>query len=57
MTDDGLLIVSERDGNCITVLDKEGEKIWSFGFHGTGRGQLKKHSKNYTRRNYNCSRS
>ena len=42
VTDDGLLIVSERDGNCITILDKEGEKIRSFGTHGTGRGQLKK---------------
>ena len=39
VTDDRLLIVSERDGHCITILDKEG-KIRSFGSHGTGRGQL-----------------
>ena len=40
VTDDGLVIVSERDGHCITILDKEGKKIMSFGSHGTGRGQL-----------------
>ena len=43
VTDDGLLIVSERGGHCITILDKEeGKKIRSFGSHGTGRGQLRK---------------
>ena len=41
VTDDGLVIVSERDGNCITILDKEGKKIRSFGSHGTRRGLLK----------------
>ena len=40
VTDDGLLIVSERDANCITILDKEGKKINSFGSHGTKRGQF-----------------
>ena len=40
VTDDGLVIVSERDGHCITILDKEGKKIKSFGSHGTERGQL-----------------
>ena len=40
VTDDGLVIVSERDGHCITILDKEGKKIRSFGSHGTERGQL-----------------
>ena len=40
VTDDGLVIVSERDANCITILDKEGKKIRSFGSHGTGRGQF-----------------
>ena len=40
VTDDGLVIVSERNGHCITVLDKEGKKIRSFGSYGTGRGQL-----------------
>ena len=38
VTDDGLVIVSER--SCITVLDKEGKKIRSFGSKGTERGQL-----------------
>ena len=41
VTDDGLVIVSERDAHCITILDKEGKKIRSFGSYGTGRGQLK----------------
>ena len=40
VTDDGLVIVSERDGHCISILDKEGKKIKSFGSNGTGRGQL-----------------
>ena len=40
VTDDGLLIVSERGTHCIAILDKEGKKIWSFGLAGTGRGQL-----------------
>ena len=31
VTDDGLVIVSERDDDCITILDKEGKKIRSFG--------------------------
>ena len=41
VTDDGLVIVSERDGHCITILDKEGKKIRSFGSEGAERGQLK----------------
>ena len=41
VTDDGLVIVSERYANCITILDKEGKKIRSFGSYGTERGQLK----------------
>ena len=41
VTDDGLVIVSERGADCITILDKEGKKIRSFGSHGTERGQLK----------------
>ena len=40
VTDDGLLIVSERDGHCITVLDREGKKLNSFGSQGSGRGQF-----------------
>ena len=38
VTDDGLVIVSERGAHCITVLDKEGKKIRSFGSYGTERG-------------------
>ena len=41
VTDDGLVIVSERDRDCITILDKEGKKIRSFGSKGTERGQLR----------------
>ena len=41
VTEDGLVIVSEKVSHCITVLDKEGMKIRSFGTHGTERGQLK----------------
>ena len=40
VTDDGLVIFSERSGNCITVLDEEGKIIKSFGSKGSGRGQL-----------------
>ena len=37
VTDDGLVIVSEAEGHCITILDSEGRKI---GTQGEGRGQL-----------------
>ena len=40
VTDDGFVIVSERSADCITILDKEGKKIRSFGSYGTERGQL-----------------
>ena len=40
VTDDGLMIVSEWGGHCITVLDREGKKINSFGSKGSGRGQF-----------------
>ena len=40
VTDDGLVIVSERGGHCITILDKKGKKIRSFGSEGAGREQL-----------------
>ena len=42
VSDDGLVIVSESDGNCITILDKEGEKIRSFGSHGEGSEELER---------------
>ena len=41
VTDDELMIVSEYGGRCITVLDREGKKIKSFGSLGSGRGQFK----------------
>ena len=41
VTDDGLVIVSERDAHCISILDKKGKKMRSFGSHGTERGQLR----------------
>ena len=40
VTDEGLMIVSEYWGHCITVLDREGKKINSFGSEGSGRGQF-----------------
>ena len=40
VTDDGLTIVSEYSGHCITILDREGKKINSFGSKGRGRGQF-----------------
>ena len=40
VTDDGLMIVSECSGDCITVLDREGKKLNSFGSKGSGRGQF-----------------
>ena len=40
VTDDGLVIVCENDGHCITILDKDRKKIRSFGSYGTGRGKL-----------------
>ena len=30
VSDDGLVIVTEMNGNCITVLDREGKKVKSF---------------------------
>ena len=40
VTDDGLMIVSEKSGHCITVLDREGKKLSSFGSLGSGLGQF-----------------
>ena len=41
VTDDGQVIVCERDGHCVTVIDsKDGRKVRSFGFRRSGRGQL-----------------
>ena len=40
VTDDGLVIVSEWGGHCITIFNREGKKIKSIGTEGNGRGQL-----------------
>ena len=40
VTDDGLMIVSEFSGHCITVLDREGKELNSFGSKGSGRGRF-----------------
>ena len=41
VTDDGMLIVSERTGSCIAFFDKDGQKkLKCFGSRGKGRGQL-----------------
>ena len=36
----GQIVVVERNGNCISVLTPEGEKICTFGTQGSGEGQL-----------------
>ena len=41
VTDNGQIIVCERTGHCVTVIDiKDGRKVRSFDSHGNGRGQL-----------------
>ena len=34
------IIVAERNASCITILDKEGKKVKSFGTEGTKKGQF-----------------
>ena len=41
VTDDGHIIVSERNIHCITVLDKDGKKVKSFGENTGGIGNVK----------------
>ena len=36
----GQIVVAEQQGNCISVLTPEGEKIRTFGTQGSGEGQL-----------------
>ena len=36
----GQIVVAELNGNCISVLNPEGEKIHTFGTKGSGKGQL-----------------
>ena len=38
----GQITVSEFIGNCVSVLSENGEKIKTFGIHGSGPGQLDK---------------
>ena len=40
VSEDGLVIVSEPSRHCITILNKKGEKIRSFGLKGTGKGEF-----------------
>ena len=41
VTDDGHIIVSENDGKCVTVLDRDGKKVRSFGQKSGGSGNVK----------------
>ena len=36
----GEMVITEYAGHCITVLSPSGEKLRSFGTHGSGRGQF-----------------
>ena len=40
VNEDGLVIVSEQSRHCVTILNKKGEKIRSFGSEGTGKGKF-----------------
>ena len=40
VSEDGLVIVSEPSRHCVTIQNKKGEKIRSFGSEGTGKGQF-----------------
>ena len=40
VTDDGHIIVSERNIHCITVLDRDGKKVKSFGQNSGGIGNV-----------------
>ena len=40
VTDGGQVIVSECSCDCISALDKDGERVKSFGTHGNEKGQL-----------------
>ena len=41
VTDDGHIIVSERSGHCVTVLDKHEKKVKSFGLKSGGSENVK----------------
>ena len=38
----GEIIVTERDGNCVSLFSSSGEKLRSFGTKGSGHGQFDK---------------
>uniref|UniRef100_A0A1X7UVR6 Uncharacterized protein n=1 Tax=Amphimedon queenslandica TaxID=400682 RepID=A0A1X7UVR6_AMPQE len=40
VSDDNLVIITERNGNCVTILDREGKKVKSLGGEG-GSGNVK----------------
>uniref|UniRef100_A0A1X7STP7 RING-type domain-containing protein n=1 Tax=Amphimedon queenslandica TaxID=400682 RepID=A0A1X7STP7_AMPQE len=40
ITEDNRVIITERDGHCVTILDKRGKKVKSLGGEG-GRGNVK----------------
>ena len=40
INDDNRVIITERDGHCVTILDKKGKKVKSLGGEG-GRGNVK----------------
>ena len=41
VTNDGHIIVSERSGHCVSVLDKDGKKVKSFGLKSGGSENVK----------------
>ena len=41
LTKDGEFVVTEGNGHCVSVFKPNGEKIRSFGTHGSGEGQFK----------------
>ena len=41
VTNDGHIIVSERSGLCVTVLDRDGKKVKSFGLKSEGSRNIK----------------
>ena len=41
VTDDGHIIVSERNTHCVTVLDRDGKKVKSFGLKSRGSENVK----------------
>ena len=40
ITPKGEVVISERNGHCVSVFSPRGEKLRSFGTHGSGKGQF-----------------